>query len=134
MYAQGGQQQQQQGGRGLVNFVYTAQAANQISLYKGQIINVITFGEKGQWSNGTNIETGKQCHQDTYNCYYVELSMWKQFILGITQLSCIHILPYIYTYISYIYNQVLLVSFHLIMLAVLQQTHYTQHNYQEPII
>ena len=53
-----GQQQQQQVPRGTVLFDYAAQASNQLSLRRGQVIGVITFGGKGEWSNGVILETG----------------------------------------------------------------------------
>jgi SH3 domain len=53
----------QQGLRGRALFDYTAQAPNQIGFRRGQIIGVITFGAKGDWSNGVILETGKLHHQ-----------------------------------------------------------------------
>jgi hypothetical protein len=47
-----------QGQQCRASYDYVPQASNQISLKRGQLINVISFGEKGQWSNGINIETG----------------------------------------------------------------------------
>ena len=51
---------QQQGPRGTALFDYAAQAANQMSLRRGQVIGIISLGGKGEWSNGVNLETGMQ--------------------------------------------------------------------------
>lgn len=48
-----------QGLRGRALFDYTAQSPNQISFRRGQVIGVISFGAKGDWSNGVILETGK---------------------------------------------------------------------------
>ena len=47
-----------QGLRGRALFDYSAQSPSQISFRKGQVIGVITFGAKGDWSNGVILETG----------------------------------------------------------------------------
>ncbi len=39
-----------------VNFDYTAQAANQISLKAGWIIEVVTQGEPGGWTKGKDLQ------------------------------------------------------------------------------
>lgn len=49
---------QQQGQRGRALFDYAAQATNQMSLRRGQIIGILSFGAKGEWSSGINLETG----------------------------------------------------------------------------
>ena len=41
-----------------VLFPYTSQAANQISLNAGQIINITSHGGPGGWSSGEEIGTG----------------------------------------------------------------------------
>ena len=45
--------------KGKVNFDYTAQAVNQITLKKDSIITIILKGEPGGWSKGQD-ETGSQ--------------------------------------------------------------------------
>lgn len=55
---------QQPGQRGRALFDYAAQASNQMSLRRGQIIGVISFGAKGEWSNGVNLETGMSINYD----------------------------------------------------------------------
>jgi len=41
-----------------VLFAYNAQAANQISLQAGQVINITSHGGPGGWSSGEEIGTG----------------------------------------------------------------------------
>lgn len=41
-----------------VLFAYNAQAANQISLHAGQVINITSHGGPGGWSSGEEIGTG----------------------------------------------------------------------------
>lgn len=45
--------------RGRALFDYVAQSPNQISFRRGQVIGVISFGAKGDWSNGVILESGK---------------------------------------------------------------------------
>lgn len=42
-----------------VNFDFTAQASNQISLKAGQILELKTYGGPGQWSSAAEIGTGE---------------------------------------------------------------------------
>ena len=43
-----------------VNFDYTAQAANQISLKAGWVIEVVVQGEPGGWSKGKDLQGSKR--------------------------------------------------------------------------
>jgi hypothetical protein len=43
---------------GRVLFDFTGQAENQISLKKGQILSIISVGQKGGWSKGKEVDTG----------------------------------------------------------------------------
>ena len=47
--------------KGKVLYNYSAQAANQISLTAGQVINITLKGNPGGWSSGEEKGTGKCC-------------------------------------------------------------------------
>ena len=42
--------------RGKVNFDYTSQIADQISLKAGWIIDIVTLGERGGWTKGRDLQ------------------------------------------------------------------------------